>query len=172
MRSASTTKPVIPNERSNPNNHQSLRLWPRLGFRWRARRYIARRQPTINATPKTSIARCCRTLREWRYSYRSSHSDLGSANRCDEFWDDLMQIAHQAISRNLEDRRVGVFVDRDDNPGILYARQMLDRAGDAKRDVQLGRDDLAGLSDLIIVGGHACVDCRAGGTDCAAQRVR
>ena len=104
--------------------------------------------------------------------HRLWRSGLGPANRFDKLRDDVMQVTHQAVSRHLKNRGVGIFVDRDDDPRILDARQMLDRAGDAKRDVQLGRDDLAGLSDLIIVGGHACVDCRAGGTDCAAQRVR
>src|SRR5207245_1315916 len=51
-----------------------------------------------------------------------------------------MQVAHQAVSRHLKDRRVGIFIDRHDDPRILDARQMLDRAGDAKRDIQLGSD--------------------------------
>src|SRR5215813_9860178 len=114
------------------------------------------------------MARCCRTLRAWRYSYRSSYSALGSANRFDELWDDLIQVAYQGVSRHLKDRRVGVFVNRDDDPRILDAGQVLNRAGDSKRDVQLGRDDLAGLSDLIIVRRHSGIDRGASGADCAA----
>ena len=79
-----------------------------------------------------------------------------------------MQVAHQAVGCHLKDRRVGVFVDRDDDPRILDAGQVLNRAGDSKRDVQLGRDDLAGLSDLIIVRRHPGIDCRAGRADRAA----
>ena len=39
--------------------------------------------------------------------------------------------------------------------------QMLDRARDADRDVQLRRDDLAGLADLIVVRHEARIDCCA-----------
>jgi len=35
---------------------------------------------------------------------------------------------------------------------------VLNRAGDSKRNVQFGRDDLAGLSDLVIVRRHPCID--------------
>ena len=35
---------------------------------------------------------------------------------------------------------------------------MLDRAGDADGDIELGRDDLAGLADLLVVGHIARVD--------------
>ncbi len=38
---------------------------------------------------------------------------------------------------------------------VLHAGEMLDRAGDADRDIDFGRDDLAGLADLIIVGRHS-----------------
>src|SRR4030095_7059569 len=98
-----------------------------------------------------SMGRCWRTLSAWRYSHRSSCSGLGSANRFDEFWDDLIQVAHQSVSRHLKDWRVGIFVNRDDDPRILDAGQMLNRAGNSKRDVHLGSNDLAGLSNLIIV---------------------
>ena len=56
--------------------------------------------------------------------------DLRSANRFDEFRDDLMQVADQAVGRHLEDRRLGILVDRDDDPRIFDACQMLDGAGD------------------------------------------
>ena len=42
---------------------------------------------------------------------------------------------------------------------------MLNGAGDAHRYVQLRRDDFAGLADLIVVRGVACIHCRAGGAD-------
>jgi len=40
---------------------------------------------------------------------------------------DFKQIAHQAVVRHFEDRRLGILVDRDDGAGILDAGQMLDR---------------------------------------------
>src|SRR6516162_6215987 len=114
------------------------------------------------------MARCCQILRAWRYSYRSSYSNLASPNRFDELRDDLMQVTYQPIGCDLKNGRVGVLVNRDDDPRILDTGQVLNRAGDSKRDVQLGRHDLAGLSNLIIVRRHPCVDCRASGADCAA----
>ena len=48
---------------------------------------------------------------------------------------------------------------------------MLDRAGDADRDIDFGGDDLAGLADLIIVGGIARVDRRARRADRRAELV-
>jgi hypothetical protein len=48
---------------------------------------------------------------------------------------------------------------------------MLDRAGDTDGDVQLWRNDLAGLTDLHIVGYKTCVDRSAGSADGSAQLV-
>jgi hypothetical protein len=60
---------------------------------------------------------------------------------------DRKQVTHKADIRNLEYRRVFVLVDRDDDLGILHAGQMLNRAGDADRDIYFWSDDLAGLAD-------------------------
>src|SRR3546814_14048296 len=65
---------------------------------------------------------------------------------------DLEQVADEAEVGDLEDRRVLVLVDGDDGLGILHAGEVLDGAGDADGDVEFGRDDLAGLADLIVVG--------------------
>jgi signal transduction histidine kinase/DNA-binding response OmpR family regulator len=46
---------------------------------------------------------------------------------------DLEQVADQADVGDLEDRRFGVLVDRDDGAGVLDAGEVLDRAGDADR---------------------------------------
>src|SRR5688572_16851572 len=61
-----------------------------------------------------------------------------------ELRQDLEQVADQAVIGDLEDRRLLVLVDRDDDLGILHAGEMLNGARDADCDVQLGRDDLAG----------------------------
>src|SRR3954454_10876069 len=63
----------------------------------------------------------------------------------------LVEVGDQAVIGNLEDRRVLVLVDRDDHLGVLHAGQMLDRAGNADRNIELGGYDLAGLADLPIV---------------------
>ena len=68
-----------------------------------------------------------------------------------------MHIADDAVGGNAEDGRIGVLVDRDDDVGRLHAGQVLDGAGDAARDVELGADGLAGLADLVRVGDPAFV---------------
>src|SRR5919108_2781489 len=65
-----------------------------------------------------------------------------------ELGEDLVEIAHDTQVGELEDRRVRVLVDRDDVLGALHADLVLDRPGDARGQVQLRRDGLAGLADL------------------------
>jgi len=59
-----------------------------------------------------------------------------------------------------EDRRVPVRVDGDDQVGTLNADAMLDRAGNARGDVELWPNGLAGLADLAIGGRPALLDQR------------
>src|SRR5690349_2864318 len=72
--------------------------------------------------------------------------------------DDLEQVADEADVGDLEDRRFLVLVDRDDRLRILHSGEVLDGARDADRDIDFGGDDLAGLPDLIVVGGVAGID--------------
>ena len=81
------------------------------------------------------------------------------------------QSATSADIRDLENRRVGILVDRDDRARILDAGQVLDRARDADRDVELRRDDLARLTDLQIVRHEPRVDRRTRGADGRAELV-
>ena len=81
------------------------------------------------------------------------------------------QIGHQAVIGHLEDRRLLVLVDGDDDLAVLHAGQMLDRAGNADRDIQVGRHDLAGLADLVVVRHEARIHRRARGADGGAQLV-
>src|SRR5579864_5964715 len=85
---------------------------------------------------------------------------------------DLEQIADKPIIGDLEDGRFLVFVDGDDDLGILHAGEMLDRARYADGDIKLGRDDLAGLPDLIIIGHEAGIDGGARGADGGAKPIR
>src|SRR4051794_22930469 len=71
---------------------------------------------------------------------------------------DLEQVADQAVVGDLEDRRLLVLVDRDDDLRVLHPGQVLDGARDADRDVEVGGHDLAGLADLPVVGRVAGVD--------------
>src|SRR5690606_37252052 len=72
----------------------------------------------------------------------------------------------------LEDRGLLVLVDRDDRLGRLHAGPVLDRTGDARGDVQLRGDLLAGLADLRGVRVPAGVDRGARGADGGTERVR
>ena len=56
--------------------------------------------------------------------------------------------------------------------GGLHPDLVLDRAGDAEREVELRLDDLAGLADLLGVRDPARVDGRARRADRAAERLR
>src|SRR3954470_14854328 len=89
-----------------------------------------------------------------------------------ELWDDLVQVADYAEVGELEDRGVGVLVDRDDVLAGLHADLVLDRAADARREIELRRDGLARLTDLGRVGIPAGIHHRAGRGDGAAERVR
>ena len=66
--------------------------------------------------------------------------------------DDLEQVTDHAVAGLLEDRRIGILVDGDDQFGIAHSHQVLDGAGDAGRDVQVRRNNFAGLPDLVGVG--------------------
>src|SRR5215212_4148146 len=62
---------------------------------------------------------------------------------------DLEQIPDDAVVGHLENRRFLVLVDRHDRLAVLHSGEMLDRAGNANGDVEVGGDHLAGLTDLV-----------------------
>src|SRR3569623_1824822 len=82
-----------------------------------------------------------------------------------QFRHDLEQIADQADVRDLEDRCVLVLIDGDDRLGILHSGEVLDRARNADRDIDVRCDDLAGLADLVVVRRIARIDRCARSTD-------
>src|SRR5216684_4368268 len=84
---------------------------------------------------------------------------------------DLEEVADDAIVGHLEDRRFLVLVDRHDGLAVLHAGEVLDRAGDADGDIEVGRHDLAGLADLVVVGHVARVDGGAAGAEAGPQLV-
>src|SRR5258706_121863 len=88
-----------------------------------------------------------------------------------ELRNDLEQVAHEPVVGDLEDRRLRVLVDGDDHLAVLHAGQVLDRAGDAHRDVELGRDDLARLSHLVVVRAVPRIHGGARSTDGRTQLV-
>ena len=111
-----------------------------------------------------------RKARNRKRPRRRSHPGLlqnaksEGSERLFELRQDGEEVADEAVVGDLEDRRLLVLVDGDDDLRVLHAGEMLDGAGDADRDVELRRDDLAGLADLPVVRRVAGVD---GGTRCA-----
>src|SRR3954468_4611551 len=82
-----------------------------------------------------------------------------------ELRDDLVEVADDPEIGELEDRGVAVLVDRDDVLRGLHADLVLDRARDARGQVELRRDGLARLADLAGVRVPARVDHGARGGD-------
>ena len=80
-------------------------------------------------------------------------------------------VADDAVVGDFEDGGFGVAVDGDDGLALVHAGEMLDGAGDADGDVELGLDGLAGLADLLGVGAPAGVDDGAGGSDGGTELV-
>src|SRR5262245_14922872 len=60
----------------------------------------------------------------------------------------LEEVAHDAVVRDLEDRRLGILVDGADHLGCPHSRQLLDGPRDAEAQVELRRDRAARLADL------------------------
>ena len=81
------------------------------------------------------------------------------------------EVADDAVVDEVEDRGLGVLVDRDDGLRGLHAGAVLDGAGDAGGDVELRGDRLAGLADLVAVRVPAGVDGGARGADGRAEGV-
>ena len=66
--------------------------------------------------------------------------------------DELEDIGHHENVGHLADGGVLVLVDGQDEVGLFHAGQVLDGAGDAAGDIELGRNGLAGGADLVVVG--------------------
>src|ERR1700729_2585812 len=93
------------------------------------------------------------------------------ADRLGQLGNRLIQIRDQAVIGDLEDRRVFILVDRDDHLGILHAGEVLDRGGNADRDIEFRRHPLAGLADLPVVRRISGIDRGARSADAGAEFV-
>ena len=80
-------------------------------------------------------------------------------------------VADDAVVGDFEDGGFGISVDGDDGFALVHAGEVLDRAGDADSDVELGLHRLAGLADLLGVGSPACIDDGAGGSNGGTELV-
>src|ERR1700680_978694 len=118
------------------------------------------------SSPTTYLSTNCISFRGATYSATRFSSDLRR-----QFRDDLEQVSHQPVIRDLEDRGLGILVDRDAHLAVLHAREVLDRAGDPDRHVELRGHDLARLPHLVVVGAIAGVDGGARGAERGTQLV-
>src|SRR5881397_2047911 len=85
---------------------------------------------------------------------------------------DLEQVADDPVITDLENRRVLVLVDRDDDLRRAHAGEVLDRARDPDRDVEGRGDGLSRLAHLIGVRPPARVHHGAGRSDRGAAAER
>jgi len=84
---------------------------------------------------------------------------------------ELHQIGDHEDVGHLPDGGILVLVDGQDEVGFLHTGQMLDGAGDAAGDVELGGDGLAGGPDLVVVGDPIGIDNRTTGAQFPAKRL-
>src|SRR5271165_3699947 len=89
----------------------------------------------------------------------------------DELGDSDEQVCDEPIVGDLEDGCIAVLVDRDDYLRRLHPGDVLDRPGDADRDVELRRHGAPGLADLELRGSIAGIASRAAGTQRRPERV-
>src|SRR5688500_8269168 len=84
----------------------------------------------------------------------STFSSLFPSRRLDLFRQrrqQLVQITNNANRRQLQERGIRVAVDDDDRLRTLHPDRVLDRAGDARADVELRTNRLPGLANLLVM---------------------
>src|SRR5712691_7891887 len=164
----SAASKVAPRAERVPRNAAGISL-----SRWKSRRRHS--AMSVRCTLNVLVSCMNRPVRTrftgGRPSPRRDRSLLALSELLVELRQDLEQIADDAVIGDLEDRRLVVLVDRDDDLGILHPGEVLDRARNADRDIELGGDDLAGLADLVVVGNKAGIDRGARGADRGAELV-
>src|SRR5262249_59850602 len=85
---------------------------------------------------------------------------------------DLVEVADDGPVCARDDRGALVVVDHQDPLGALTADDVLDRAADAARDVEVGRNSCTGLPDLVGMRSPAEVRDDARAADGTSEEVR
>src|SRR6266487_3617637 len=124
-----------------------------------------------SARPANSCSTKCMSRRGALYSLIGASAKNRLSQLFHQFRNDLEQVPDDPIVRHLEYRRFLVLVYGNDDAAVLHARQVLDRARDAHGDVELRRDDLAGLPDLPVIRHEPRVHGRARSPHRRAQLV-
>ena len=88
----------------------------------------------------------------------------------DRLGNDLEQIADDTVVSHLEDGGGVVLVHGDDALGVLHTSSVLDSAGNAQSNIDLGVHGLAGLTNLMVSGHPACIGNGTGSTHNAAAQ--
>src|SRR4029079_12107912 len=89
------------------------------------------RMASVPAKDRTRYrsARTAATAKATTIRRRTCRATRIESDRLFELGHELEKIADEAVVGDLEDRRLGILVDRDDRAGVLDAGQVLDRAG-------------------------------------------
>ena len=98
------------------------------------------------------------------------HSRLLFEFRAD-FGDDVVEICDDAEICEFKDRRVGIFVDRNDHFAVFDSRHVLRRSGNSGGDVEVRSDDFSSLADLQLIWSDAAVHGGAGGPDSTSKGI-
>src|SRR5262245_43716391 len=85
---------------------------------------------------------------------------------------DLEEIAGYPEVGNLEDRRLGILVDRHDRPRSLHADEVLNRSGNAEGNIELWRNGLPRAPNLAIHRQPAGIADRTRGGNLGTHRLR
>ena len=109
--------------------------------------------------PKLVATPCIEMLNSSNLSFASLQKNLTQLGH--QLRHQREQIADDAVVGHRKNWRFRILVDGDDGLRIFHAGKMLNRTGNTDRDVQVRRDDLAGLAHLPVVRHKAGID---GGT--------
>ena len=82
-----------------------------------------------------------------------------------QFRDDLEKISNDAIISDLEDGGFRVFIDGDNDLGILHTSQMLDSTRNTDGNVELRSNNFTSLTNLVVVRDEASIDSSSGSTN-------
>src|SRR5262245_1004791 len=129
------------------------------------------RLATCAANAPTKPRKSSQNASVWITAFERARGGGSCLDGLDDRRNDLEEIADDAVVGHFEDGRVGILVDRDDGAGALHADEVLDRAGDAEREIKLGRDGLPRAADLTLHRQPAGVAYRARCRDLGADRA-
>jgi len=82
-----------------------------------------------------------------------------------------VHVTYQAKAGKVKDWCVRVLIDSNNNLAAAHSRQVLNSPGYSAGNIQVRRDHLAGLTDLMIVLYISGVYCSPAGANCRAENI-